>query len=53
MLVNGVLLVRSGAEARSPRARTVAFLVFLAALALFTGGWHRTAEILSILRMLA
>uniref|UniRef100_UPI003531972E DUF202 domain-containing protein n=1 Tax=Cupriavidus sp. WGlv3 TaxID=2919924 RepID=UPI003531972E len=46
MLVNGSLLVRSAAEARSPLAWTVALLVFFAALVLFTVGSHRSRALL-------
>lgn len=41
MLVNGALLLRSAAEARSPALGTVAALVVLAAMVMFGVGWHR------------
>lgn len=46
MLVNGALLVRAAAEARSPLVWAVAVLVVLAALGLFAVGWLRSRAIL-------
>ncbi len=47
VLINGALVVRSAAEARSPLALTAAMLALVAALSVFAVAWRRSRALLS------